>query len=389
MVKRKTFVLSLACCAAVGGVHVHAQNLFGATNPALHQTTGLETYAQLGAFGANDILPLKDYISGWNGPYTARAGTNTGLAVAHWEAGAAWENWRIGLVRRGEAFATTSPDTSDLFHQYANNTGYTAGRSYGVDYTLRGFEAQGVRLSRSHALWDAAQSSSRWGWSVSLLQGTRIKMEDAKGQAVTISAQDFNAQLTHTSDNSATDTSGNGAFNPPYGRQAAWSGQGYSVDAGWVLQRKDGLRLEASVHDLWGTMDWRNLPRIESTYNTSNKYFDSNGFVHFNPTATSVSSYANQSVRMEPKWKFAAEQTWDDWGAGLAVYHLYGLTIPELSASYACAAQCRFSTSWESRFNTVGFSLRYRFMELGLRSSDWFSGSPRAIGLSAGLNIRF
>jgi hypothetical protein len=37
----------------------------------------------------------------------------------------------------------------------------------------------------------------------------------------------------------------------------------------------------------------------------------------------------------------------------------------------------------------VGFSLRYRFMELGLRSSDWFSGSPRAIGLSAGLNIRF
>lgn len=389
MIRRQTLPLCVACFVAIGASSLHAQDLLGYTNPALYRTPGPASYVEIGMFGANDVLPLQDYIHGWNGPYTARSGTNTGLATAHWEAGAAWDNWRLGLVHRGEAFATTSPDASDLFYQYANNTGFSTGRSYAVAYELHGFEATGLRLSRSQALWESAQFTSRWGWSVSLLQGTRIKMENAQGQAVALSAQDFNAQLSHSSVNSASDTSGQGAFNPPFGKQAAWSGQGYSLDLGWILQHGNGLRIEASAHDIWGLMEWRNLPRIQSQYNTTNKFYDSDGHVHFNPTATSISSYADISMRVEPKWKFSAEQTWDTWSTGLTIHQLYGLTIPELSTSYACGMNCKVSASWESRFNTLGLGLRYHALELALRSSDWLSNKPHALGLNAGLNIHF
>lgn len=377
--------LGFSCALYAGGAM--GQALLGAYNPADIGDTPATLYAEGQVFAASDWMDVQGLVNGWTGTYRPHNERRAGLVYGHMEAGVQWRTWRLGLLYRGEAFASASPDTADLFDQYARSSGYTPGRSYALDYRLKGFSARGVRLSHSLALGKTGAWAWRAGWALSGLQGVQAKMEDAAGQAVTISAQDFNANLVQTTHDSATDTSGNGSFNPPFGAHPALSGQGFSTDFALAMEDDSGTRLEWAVFDAVGAIEWRNLPKYRANYNTATKIYDADGYVHFNPTATAVSSYDKVVQPLEPKWRLGASKQWGAWRVGARVEHAGGLTLPQWDLSYLGASGWKASLGWESRFNSWGLAWEWRWLRAGLRADALPLERASALGGYLAVNL--
>jgi hypothetical protein len=379
-----TGLLALLVCAP----QAKADGILAVDNPANNGLTR-SVYADALAFEGNDSVAMRQYTGKWQGDYTPHSGDNLGLLFARAETGAQWNGFRLGALYRAEAIIKASPDTSDLVWQYHNSSGYDTGRTYQVNYRIEGFEANGARLSKSFqsALGNAWQLS--WGAGMSLLNGKQIKVETMTGQVVTLSSTDFNADVIQNSTYSGLDTSGAGKFNPPFGMRPSVSGQGYALDLGLTLRRQDGLRLEAAVNDLAASIRWKNLPNYAANYNSATKYFDTSGYVHFNPTATAQSSYQDLTQTLDPKLWLAAAYPVAGFEAQLATSYTQGEWFPEMGLAYAINPQWRINTSYDTRFGTVQIGLHHTWFDLSLRSDKLALNQAKAYGLSASVHIAF
>lgn len=367
---------------------VHAEGLLAVNNPAKN---GLETgaYASAEVFEGNDQIAMAQYGNDWRGDYSPRSGQNLGLLAARGDVGAQWNGYRLGALYRAEALVQANRDTSDLVRQYSSNSGYDAGRSYQIGYQINGFEADGVRLSKSFQQNLNLNWQVSWGAGASLLRGKQVKVETASGQVTTLNAKDFNANVAQTSTDSTLDTSGTGKFNSPYGVRPSVSGQGYALDLGVVLLRQDGLRLEAAVNDLAGRMAWKNLPEYAANYASAIKYYDANGYVRFNPTATAQSSYRDLTQTLDPKVWLAVGYPLGGFELQAASSYTQGFWFPEAGVAYQLNPQWRLNADFDFRFNTVSMSVHHQWFYLALRTQSSDFDQSKAYGVSGGLNIRF
>ncbi len=366
----------------------YADGLLAVNNPAKNGTQTL-AYAEADVFEGNDQVAMRQYGNDWQGDYSPRSGQNIGLLAARFEAGAQWNGYRLGTLYRADALVQANRDTSDLVRQYNNNSGYDAGRRYQINYQIKGFEANGVRLSKSFQQTLNAGWQMSWGGGASALRGKRVKVETAAGQVTTLNAQDFNANATLDSTNSTLDTSGAGKFNPPYGAQPSLSGQGYAFDLGVVLRRQDGLRLEAAVNDLAGRMAWKNLPQYVANYANATKYYDANGYVNFNSTASAQSSYRNLNQALDPKLWLAMGYPLGAFELQAASSYTQGVWLPEVGVAYQVNPQWRLNADFDFRFKTVGVSVRHQWFYLTLRTQNRDFDRSKAYGVSGGVMIPF
>lgn len=365
-----------------------ADGLLAVDNPA---NNGLirGAYADVQAFEANDSIAMRQYGDDWQGDYSPRGGDNLGLLFVRAETGAQWNGFRLGALYRAEALVHANRDATDLVWQYKNSSGYDVGRTYQINYRIEGFEANGARLSKSFQTDLANNWNMSWGAGVSLLNGKRIKVETMTGQVISLSSTDFNANVTQNSTDSDIDTSGAGKFNPPFGARPDVSGQGYALDLGVILRREDGLRLEAAVNDLAGSINWKNLPNYAANYNTATKYYDANGLVNFNATATAQSSYLSLTQKLDPKLWLAAAYPVAGLEVQLATSYTQGEWFPELGLAYAVSPQWRISTSYDTRFGTLQIAVRNPWLYFSLRSDKLDFSQAKAYGVSGGVQVAF
>lgn len=363
-----------------------AEGLLAINNPAKNSTEA-GAYVEVEAFQGNDAVAMRQYVSQWQGGYAPRDGANIGIIATRAETGAQWQGWRLGALYRADALAEANRDMTDLARQYNSSSGYDVARTYLLDYQLKGFEADGARLSKSFQTHLNSQWAMNWGAGASLLRGQRVKIESASGQAVTLSAQNFNANVVQSTSDSSTDTSGNGNFNPPFGAHPALTGQGYALDWGMALQHADGLRLEAAINDLAGSMSWKNLPQYIANYNTATKTFDVDGYVHFNPTASAQSSYQDIQQTLDPKLWLVIAFPWRGIELQAASSYTRGYWFPELGLSYALNPQWQVGGSYDVRFGTVGISVKHPFFYINLRSSDLNPALAKAYGFALGVTL--
>jgi hypothetical protein len=369
-------------------LHAHAEGLLAIDNPAKNNL-GNGTYAHVEAFQGNDSVAIRHYGNDWQGNFSPRSGTNIGVLAARSEIGGQWNGFQLGALHRAQALVEANRDTTDLAQQYSSNAGYSQGRTYLLDYHIQGFEADGVRLSK-RMQW---RLSDQWhldgGAGVSMLQGKQIKLETVSGQVIALNTQDFNANATQDTVSSTMDTSGNGNFNTPFGAHPTLSGQGFAADIGFVLERIDGLRLEAAVNDLAGSIAWKNVPRYTSDYNTATKYFDANGYVRFNPAVTSQSSYGNVEQTLDPKLWLAASYPLGPVEAKAATSYLRGYWFTQLGLGHRVSPHCVVEADYDLRFQTVRLAVQYHYAYLGVRTDNANLDQAKAYGLTFGLNIPF
>jgi hypothetical protein len=377
---RLLVALALLPCAAA------AEGLLAVDNPA-RNAGAAGGYASLEVFQASDRLSMRGDGKSWLSDSSPRGGTNRGLLAARVEAGAQRDGYRLGVLYRADAMAQANRDTADLVRQYNYNTGYDPGRTYQVDYRIRGFEADGLRLSKSFQGHSGGTWQLDWGVGASWLHGKRVKVETASGQVRTLSTQNFDANVSLDSMDSKVDTSGGGRFNPPFGAHPSLSGQGAALDLGAVWRRQDGLRLEAAVNDLAGRMVWKNLPDYAANYNTATSYYDSLGYVHFNPLLAAQSCYRDFTQTLDPKLRLAVGYPLGAFEMRAAGSYTRGSWFPELGLAYHAGSRWSVSADYDLRFKTVMISLRHPLFQLGVNGSRIPGASGSATSAGAGESL--
>lgn len=367
----------------------HAEGLLAVDNPAKN---GLDNkaYATFDAFEGNDQVAMHEYGGGWQGNYSPRSGTNIGLLSVRTEIGVQSQGYRLGILYRAEDVVEASRDTADLVQQYSTRSGYDVGRTYQLDYQISGFEADGVRLSRSFQFNFGSQWQMDWGLGLSYLHGKSIRLETVTGRAVSINPKDFNSGAIMTSTDSQINVGNLATFNAPFGRLLAPSGQGYALDAGFVLHhQRSGASFEMAVADLVGRMNWKDLPTNVSTYSSATKYYDADGYVQFNPSKTRTSSYQDLSQILDPKLWLAVNYPIGEIEVQGATSYTRGYWFPQAGVKYRINPQWALGAGIDFRFRTFLFSLNHQFGYLALRAESPNLGEARAYGFSGGVTVPF
>ena len=366
-----------------------AEGLLSVDNPAKN-TLEYKAYASLEAFAGNDQVAMRQYSTQWQGTYSPRSDTNIGLLSARTESGVQWDRFRVSILYRAEGLVQANRDSSDLVQQFNNRRGYDLGRSYLIDAQIKGFEATGARLSKSLAFNPGSQWALDVGLGMSYLHGKSLKLQTATGQAITLNAKDFDASVTTNDTDSSINIHDLAYFNAPYGRLTSPSGQGYALDAGLVLRHKDnGFSAELAVADLAGRINWTNVPSNVTDYKTATKYYDTDGFVNFNPAATRISSYQNVSQSLDPKVWLALNYAFDQFELQGAGSYTAGFWFPQAGIRYRPNAKWALSADYDLRFHTVGLSMQYQWLHLGLITDSSNLNAAKAFGVTASITVPF
>jgi hypothetical protein len=377
----------LLAAAFVGQASGHADGLLAVSNPAKNGDA-TQGFASAEIFQANDNVALREYSGQWRGDYRSTSGSNLGVLFARAEVGVQWQGYRLFALQRGEAFVQANRDTADLVHQYQTASGYNTGRSYALDYSMRGFEADGLGISKA---WKTSLSD-RWqlrsGFGLSYLRGKRLKLETTTGQVVALDAKDLNATVTSDASNTSLNTTNLSEFNAPFGRQTSFSGDGYGLDGGLVLQdAKSGVRVDIGLTDIAGQIDWKNVPGNLTNYNSASKYFDANGYAQFDPTATRTSTYRDLTQSLPLKAHFAVTYPWRLWEIEGAASHTQGNWFPSLGVHYQVRPDWSLRADYDLRFNTVGIGLEHQWIQVMLRTDNTNPNEAKAYGLAAKVKI--
>lgn len=364
--------------AALGGLcaPVGAAELLSAENPA-HAAVPRTAYVEGQAFFASDIVPLSQANKDWSQGYDPRGGKNLALISTRIEAGVQWQGFRLGYINRNEWWATADRDSLDIIRADRQNASYDTGRNYSLDYHLRGFAADGARLTKSFSRELGSGWALNWGAAASVLHGRSVRSEDISGSATATGGRNFTATADWTRDYSGTDTAAEGyvaAFvdgNP--------SGQGYSADLGISLSRSDGVRFEWVATDVSGRMRWSDIP--ERTLSGSNL-----------PGAALPSGRKwrvdlIQRLPVKNAWSLSVPTSLGE--LELADTFTQGVHLPRIGASKRLNADWAARLDYEFRFSSVGLGLSYRWLQMSLRSDSFSLNQARAFGLGIGAKLEF
>ncbi|OGB73230.1 MAG: hypothetical protein A2496_09410, partial [Burkholderiales bacterium RIFOXYC12_FULL_60_6] len=327
----------------------------------------------------------------WAGQYSPSPGSNIGLLAARAETGVQWHGYRLGIYQRADALVEASRDTADLVQQYKRQSGYSLGRTYALNYRLKGFEASGARLSKSFQLDMASPWQIRVGLGLSYLKGQRVKLETINGQIVTINTKDFNATANRqTTSDESLDLSGFPKNSPLLAQLTAPSGAGYAADVGLVaVHPGSNAVFELAIADLFGQIDWSHLPNTSTNYNSATKYYDANGWVNFNPNLSKAITFQNLNQKLDPKLRLAVNYSLGNFELKAATDYTQGYWFPQTGVGYHITPQWAFFVDLDWRFNTLGLSVQHDWFYLSLKTDNLNLNAAKAYGLTAGVLAQF
>lgn len=371
------------------GAAVHADGLLAVQNPAnMRGETAL--YAELDAFEASNALPVRAWGANWGGAYTPDVGSNIVLAVAHAEAGVQWNHTRLGALYRAQVLVHANRDTMDLARQYITNAAYESGRTYGLDYQLVGFAADGLRLSHGREIHSFSGWTLHGGVGLALLRGVQLKVESAAGQVTTIGSHDLGANVSWNTVHSGMNTEDATAFNPFVRAPGELAGNGWALDVGMRAKHADGWTFELAANDIAGEMLWNNVPQRVSELNTSTRYYDANGYVHFNPMASATSRFVNFRQALDPRWRMVLgyelspsnQMQWaaNQWG---------NVMLTEWIGTHRFSSGLEMQMSYAPRFGSIGIQWRSHGLQLALRSDALDLWQAHAYGMTLGYSVAF
>jgi hypothetical protein len=329
------------------------------------------------AFFGNDIVPLTQINKDWSQGYHPRNGKNYALVSTRVEAGMQWQGFRLGYIDRNEWLATGNRDSLDIVRADRQKLDYDNGRNYVLDYRLRGFAADGARLTKSFSNALGSGWTLGWGGAASVLRGRRVRVEDISGSATATGGRNFTANVDWTRDYSRTDTIAEG-FAPAF-QNGNPSGQGYAADIGLSFARQDGLRFEWIASDVVGRMSWSDIP--EKTLSGTNLPGAAL------PGGRKWRVDLAQSLPVKHALSVSIPTSFADIELGDTLYQ--GLHLPRIGLAKRLDAGWTARLDYDFRFSTVGVGLSYRWFYFNVRSDSLSVDKARAFGLGLGARLEF
>ena len=368
----------LLLCAALGGFSapILAEQLLSAENPAL-AGAARGAYLDGQAFFGSDIVPLVQANKDWSQGYNPRSGKNYALISTRVETGMQWNGFRLGYIERNEWLASANRDALDIYRTSKQNRNYDNGRNYSLDYHLRGFTADGARLTKSFSNELGSGWSVSWGVAASVLRGRTVRSEDITGSAMATGGRNYTATVDWMRDYSHTDTVAEG-FSPAF-QAGSPSGQGYAADFGMSFGREDGLHVEWIASDIIGRMNWHDIP--EKTLSGSNL-----------PGATLPGGHKwrvdlAQNIPTKQTLFVSIPTRTADIELGDTL--VQGLNLPRVGLAKRLGADWTTRLDYDFHFSTVGLGVSYRWLYFNVRSNSLSVNKARAFGLGLGARLEF
>jgi len=344
------------------------------SNPARFAAgTGVFTEAQ--AFAGNDFVPLSQLLKDdWGAQYGPRPGTNVAVLAARWETGFYFRGFRVAYLYRQDWFGRGHQDSLDLAHADRQDRDFDAGRTYKLDYRMKGFAADGVRVGKafSHALeggWGIA-----WGVAWSGLRGHRLRLEQLDATAVGKGGRNVDAEGSWERDDSNANTVARG-FAPAFVEGKA-AGDGYSADVGVQLTSPGGIRFEWSAMDAIGRMYWYSIPQITLSGSTT--------FSGTLPSGRMVRVDLVEDLR--PKQSLSVSVPVGRLRMDLADHYVEGFHFPRVGLATA-RGPLELRADYDVHFAALGVGVAYGWLRIAFMTDALRLDSARTASLDLSLRI--
>lgn len=368
---------------------VSAEGLLMLVNPAVPPGPGLGLELTAGAYVGNDMVPARDLdAEPWPTDYHARSGANLAVGSARFDVGGSERGWNMGYFYRRDWLLEAGKDTVDAYvlNQYGQVTSQV--RTYDLDYSLRGFTADGVRVGYSAAVPFGPGRGLVWGVSVSLLHGREVREEKVRGELVSLAGSGtLNGDRRYYDSGLQAQATGGGFddFIPPEAMDVP-SGWGFGLDLGVTWYGPEGATLALVVNDLAGMIRWDRVPLIEQQVNHLSDPFEPGGS---GAAVTGRNVYDSLTLRLKPKVMVRGEYPIGRFAVTAGVEGIAGNWFPRIGASYAMVPDLRAGIGYETRFGGVELYLSHRNYYLSLAAQGLDPAESRVLGMTAGWRRSF
>ncbi|HEY5897432.1 MAG TPA: hypothetical protein VIV54_07705 [Burkholderiales bacterium] len=372
--KRST-ACSLALALATRGAL--AADPVGSSNPA-HGLPGTTVFAEANAFIGSDFVPAtRLFKDDWGRDYAPRQGRNIALVSARAETGASWRGFRASYIYRQEWFAEAHKDSLDAFNADRQDRDFDTGRRYVLDFRLKGFSAEGLRLGKSFSHAVAAGWRLDWGIAGSLLRGSRVRRESVSGTGLATGGRNADATIDWVRDDSNIDTVAKG-FAPAF-QSGDPRGDGYSADLGLQLTRADGLRFEWMAIDALSRMHWQSIPEMTLSGRTV--------FAGSLPSGRMIRVDFAETLPI--KQSVLASIPFAAGRLELADHYLHGIHFPRLGVASGVPQGIQLRAGYDLRFRAAELGIGYRWLQLGLTTSALPFAKAKTLGVDFAARLAF
>ncbi|BBG65081.1 hypothetical protein NNO_0378 [Hydrogenimonas sp.] len=355
-----------------------AAGVFSFYDP-LKQQEGNGLSAGIQAFVADDPVSLSDLLDNWHGEFHPEDGTNLAIDDVRTDIGATYgEFGYLGYTYRHQSFTAANRDTVLLIWQQLNDTGFIPGKRYDLDISIDGFEADGILYSNAFDIIDSDNKHLKIGLGFELLRGRNMQHGYLQGYATANSSKDYD--FSAVSDYYYTE---NYLYNLDVEKA---DGFGYSTHISMEYDIED-ISLRLLANDIFGRIRWKRLPYSYVNINSSNKSYDENGFVVYNPTVSGVEKYLDHTQKLYAKWRAEAS-----YGQGETIYtagtdFVKERWFPYITASNRFTNDFAAALGYDFRFSTLGVDVAWRELRISLKSDS--IKDPSSIGVSISYRMLF
>lgn len=359
-----------------------AQQSVATDKGALHQPDkAWQAYAETQLWAAYDAIPVSEFDGDWSVGYSPRNGRNLFLQRNRAEFGVEKDGWRIGLEYRQEGTLESNRDTLEFYRLYQQHLRPDRAREFTLNPQFRSWSAAGLRVSRTFAVDAASVNGPLLMVSGALYANPRNRDIDLNGK-VSYQPTDvygFNAQYRES------DT----RYTYPFMKNQSQTSSGASVSLALQWPLSEHLKANLALNDIWSRMRWSNLPAFEMPINSDVISYDKDGnIVIKRPDYYGQNSQINKTGTIGASGALSLTYQLDQWTMKAGMDRIAGTTIPAVALTYQTSWGA-FTTSYETRFNTLGVGYDYGPFRLHLRSNRWPLDEASAIGLDAGVHYTF
>jgi len=254
-----------------------------------------------GAFLGNRMLPLDPFFGRWEGDVRIENG-NLVQSRALVETVALKGPWEVSLGVRSEMSIVGNRDSAEVVRLLKRRQDLPTGNVYGIDVRTSGFMGEELRIARKWNLNGVPGLSV--GGALGLIHGERVQDGTIRGTLTVTGrrAYDYNLSLDYAYDV-------NYVYSAPLDPRSM-EGYGFAVDLG-VRYQKAGWDLSLRSEDLLAWIWWEKANVTKAIANNGRRWFDSEGFVHYDPIITGTERKSRVTQRIAPKVSGEATHSWD------------------------------------------------------------------------------
>jgi len=319
------------------------------------------------------MLPLRRMFSDrWEGEvHVDHRNLVHSKAIA--EAFAGRSGWELSFGVREQMSLRANRDTAEAFALLKGKKDLPAGKTYNAELEGDGFVVEELRIAVGQSPGTASGFS--FGGAFGLLHGERIQKGELTGTLQATGSHSYNYALAL---DYAYDV--NYLYDSPVPR-TGMDGYGYAIDFG-AIWRKDHFVFSLHGEDLFSTIYWSGVPITTALANNGREWFDSEGYVHYDPLITGFEGKRRVVQRLPPRVSGETTYVTGTFQTSVALDRMEGFYFPRLSAAVRAPGRARWwSVAVDLFFRTVGVGYESETIGFHLFADHPLPSRAKAVGL--------